>query len=128
MPAFLSEPVEGCSNAEQAARMQRRFRAAYQRLGSSQGRRAPRIVLNAADGVLVLCLLVCLGAIGLGLDRMYPLAGPRMAHAFHDDLPDRPFPDCDSAYAAGIHDIPVGHPAYSEGQDSDRDGLACEPT
>lgn len=128
MPALPIQPAQGCGNAEQAARMQRRFREAYARLGSEQEGRRPRVVLNAIDRVLILCLLVCLAAIGLGLDRMYPLTRPRLAHAFNDDLPARPFTNCDAAYAAGVYNIPAGDPAYSEGQDSDHDGLACEPS
>ena len=37
-----------------------------------------------------------------------------------------PFPDCDAAAAAGIHNIPADSPAYAPALDSDSDGIGCE--
>lgn len=37
-----------------------------------------------------------------------------------------PFPNCDAAAAAGVHNIPVTSPAYAPALDSDSDGVACE--
>lgn len=124
---LLIPPVQGADNAEQAARMQRRFREAFSQLGAG-GRRRRRLVISAADRVLFLCLLVCLIAIGVGLDRLNPTVRPTLDHALREDLPRRPFPDCDSAWAAGVDNIPVGTAAYTRDQDGDGDGLACEPS
>lgn len=105
--------------------MQRRFYQAWQRQGG-QGARRHRVAFTVTDGVLVACLTLCLLAIGLGLDRMYPVFRPSLTHALHDDLPVRPYPDCADARDAGVFDIPAGTAAYTIDQDPDRDGLACE--
>lgn len=110
---------------EDAARLQRRFYQAWRRQGSA--RRRHRVVMGPVDAVLMACLTLCLLAIGLGLDRLYPMARPALGHAVAEDLPRRPFPSCDDAHAAGVFSIPRSSPAYSADQDSNRNGLACEP-
>lgn len=117
--------LDGPGRLDQAARLQRRFYQAWQRQGAA--RRRHRIVLGPVDAVLMICLTLCLLAIGLGLDRMYPVVRPSLGHAVAEDLPRRPFPSCEDAHAAGIFSIPRGSPAYSPDQDSNRNGLACEP-
>ncbi|WP_068877498.1 MULTISPECIES: excalibur calcium-binding domain-containing protein [unclassified Phenylobacterium] len=117
--------LDGPGRLDQAARLQRRFYQAWQRQGLA--RRRHRIVLGAVDAVLMICLTLCLLAIGIGLDRMYPVVRPSLGHAVTEDLPRRPFPSCDDAHAAGVFSIPRGSPAYSPDQDSNRNGLACEP-
>jgi hypothetical protein len=37
-----------------------------------------------------------------------------------------PFPNCDAATAASVHNIPADSPAYAPALDSDADGLGCE--
>lgn len=37
-----------------------------------------------------------------------------------------PFPDCGTAEAAGVFNIPADSPAYSPDLDSDSDGIGCE--
>ena len=108
-----------------AARVQQGLRRTYRRLGELRHR---RMMLTSVDRVLILCLLVCLVALGVGLDRLYPLTRPQAVHAFKADLPARPFTSCEAAFEAGVHSIPIGHPAYTAGQDQDGDGLACEPS
>lgn len=125
MPALPLQPSDGRDGLDQAARMQRRFYQAWQRQGGQSARRY-RIAFTPVDAVLVACLTLCMLAIGLGLDRMYPVVRPSLTHALHDDLPARPFPDCVDAHDAGVFDIPAGTAAYSLDQDRDRDGLACE--
>jgi hypothetical protein len=39
-----------------------------------------------------------------------------------------PFPNCDAATAAGVHNIPADSPAYAPDLDSDSDGIGCEST
>lgn len=117
--------LDGPGRLDQAARLQRRFYQAWQRQGAA--RRRHRIVLGPVDAVLMLCLTLCLLAIGIGLDRMYPVVRPSLGHAVSADLPRRPFPSCEDAHAAGVFSIPRSSPAYSPHQDSNRNGLACEP-
>lgn len=125
MQPLPMQPLEASGRVDDAARMQRRLYQAWLRQGGVRGRR--RIVLSPIDAVLMACLSLCLVAIGIGLDRMYPVVRPSLQHALHDDLPRRPFPDCDSAHAAGVFDIPRGSPAYTVHQDANGNGLACEP-
>lgn len=124
MPALQIPALQGRDGPDKAARRQRRSYQAWRR----QGRDMPRyrLVVSPVDRVLVACLSLCMIAIGLGLDRMYPLVRPSLGHLISDDLPARPFPDCADAHDADVFDIPVGSPAYSIDQDRDRDGLACE--
>jgi hypothetical protein len=123
-PTIQIQTLEGRESLDRAARLQRRFYQAWQRQG--QGTRRVRVVFSPIDGILVACLTLCMLAIGMGLDRMYPVVRPSLTHAIHDDLPVRPFPDCADAHDAGVFDIPAGSPAYTIDQDPDRDGLACE--
>lgn len=123
-PTFPIPALEGRESLERAARMQRRLYRAWRRHGEDP--RRLRVVLTPVDWVLVACLAVTMLGLGVGLDRMYPLVRPSLAHALYDDLPVRPFPDCADAHAAGVFDIPVGAAAYTVDQDRDRDGLACE--
>ena len=125
MPTLPIQTLEGRDALDKAAQMQRRFYQAWQRQGGQAARRH-RVVLGPVDMVLLVCLTLCMIAIGLGLDRMYPVVRPSLAHALHEDLPVRPFPDCADAHDAGVFDIPKGSPAYTVDQDPDRDGLACE--
>ena len=79
--------------------------------------------------VTVLWIAACCGVIVVGLPRMYPQAGERLDYAFREpamDL-DQPFASCAAAHAAGYYDIPRASPAYAAEQDSDNDGIACEP-
>ena len=124
MPTIPAHPLEGRESLDRAARLQRRVYQAWRREGLSHGRL--RIVLTPVDAILVACLTLCMFAIGMGLDRMYPVVRPSLAHAFRDDLPARPFTDCVDAHEVGIFDIPAGSAAYTIDQDGDRDGLACE--
>lgn len=123
-PTLPIQTLEGRESPDRAALMQRRFYQAWHR--ERQGLRHRQIVLTPVDWVLVGCLTLCMLAIGLGLDRMYPLVRPSLNHALHEDLPVRPFPDCADAHAAGVFDIPAGTAAYTIDQDPDRNGLACE--
>jgi hypothetical protein len=116
---------EGPGHLDDAARLQRRLYQAWLRQGGLAGRR--RIALSPIDVVLIACLSLCLFAIGLGLDRMYPVVRPSLHHALREDLPRRPFPDCDAAHAAGVFSIPRGSAAYTVHQDGNGNGLACEP-
>ena len=110
---------------DDAARLQRRLYQAWHR--QSGVRRRHRIVLGPVDAILIACLSLCLYAIGVGLDRMYPTVRPGLGHALHEDLPRRPFPDCEAAHAAGVFSIPRGSAAYAVEQDGNGNGLACEP-
>jgi len=123
-PLSISTP-EGPAQAEAAARLQRRLFQAWMRQVETGARH--RIVLGAVDGVLIACLALCLFAIGLGLDRMYPTLRPGMGHAITEDLPVRPFPDCEAAHAAGVYSIPKTSPAYAPEQDGNNNGVSCEP-
>jgi hypothetical protein len=125
MPSLPIQPLAGRDDLDRAARLQRRFYQAWRRQGLS-GRRL-RVVFTPVDAILVACLTLCMLAIGIGLDRMYPVVRPSLTHAFHDDLPARPFTDCADAHDVGVFDIPRGSAAYTIDQDPDRDGLACEP-
>lgn len=125
MPPLSIPTPESSAQAEVAARLQRRLFQAWMRQVET-GRRG-RIVLGAVDGVLIACLALCLFAIGLGLDRMYPVVRPGVGHAIAEDLPVRPYPDCEAAHAAGVFSIPRGSPAYAPEQDGNNNGLACEP-
>lgn len=116
---------EGPVRLEDAARLQRRFYRAWQQQGAA--RRGHRIVLGPVDAVLMVCLTLCLFAIGLGLDRMYPVVRPSVGHAVTEDLPRRPFPSCEAAHEAGVFSIPRTSRAYSPDQDGNGNGLACEP-
>jgi hypothetical protein len=116
---------EGPGRLDEAARLQLRRYQAWRRQGGPGQRR--RIVLSPIDAVLIACLSLCLIAIGLGLDRMYPTVRPSLHHALHADLPRRPFPDCEAAHAAGVFSIPRGSSAYAAEQDGNGNGLACEP-
>jgi hypothetical protein len=71
----------------------------------------------------------CAVVIVLGLNRMHPEVGQRLAYAFRDPAMDleRPFPTCKAAHAAGYYDIPRESPAYVRWQDPENRGLACEP-
>ena len=124
MPSLPIQTLEGREDLDRAARLQRRFYQAWRRQGLS-GRRV-RVVFTPVDGVLVACLTLCMLAIGMGLDRMYPVVRPTLTHALNDDLPARPFPDCADAHDVGVFDIPAGSAAYTVDQDGDGDGLACE--
>lgn len=124
MPTLPIQPVEGRESLERAARLQRRLYQAWRRQGENP--RRVRVVFSPIDAVLIACLTLCMLAIGMGLDRMYPVVRPSLNHALHDDLPVRPFPDCADAHDAEVFDIPAGSPAYTIDQDPDRDGLACE--
>lgn len=115
--------VDGRPRLDDAARLQRRFDAAWRRQGANSRR---RVVLGPTDAVLIACLTLCLLAIGLALDRMYPAVRPSLGHALAEDLPRRPYPDCAAARAAGVSAIPRGSPAYSADQDADHNGVACE--
>jgi hypothetical protein len=116
---------QGPGRVDDAARLQIQRYRAWQRQGGLA--RKHRITLSSIDAVLIACLSLCLLAIGLGLDRMYPVVRPSLDHALHEDLPRRPFPDCEAAHAAGIFSIPRGSPAYAVEQDGNGNGLACEP-
>jgi hypothetical protein len=79
--------------------------------------------------VMTLWIAACAVIIVLGLKRMHPEVGQRLAYAFRDPAMDleRPFPTCKAAHAAGYYDIPRESPAYVAWQDPDNHGLACEP-
>jgi len=125
MQPIQMPPLEGSGRVDDDARLQFRLYQAWQRQGGMRRRR--HIVLSPIDVVLIVCLTLCLFAIALGLDRMYPMARPSLHHALHQDLPRRPFPDCEAAHTAGVFSIPRGSPAYAPEQDGNGNGLACEP-
>jgi len=124
MPTIPAQTLEGRESLDRAARLQRRFYQAWRRQGLSGSRF--RVVFTPVDAILVACLTLCMLAIGMGLDRMYPVVRPSLTHAFQADLPARPFTDCADAHDVGVFDIPAGSAAYTIDQDGDRDGLACE--
>lgn len=125
MQPFPITNLRGPERVDEAARRQiQRYRAWRRQSGLS---RKHRVTLGPIDVVLIACLSLCLLAIGLGLDRMYPTVRPSLDHALHEDLPRRPFPDCEAAHAAGVFNIPRGSAAYTVDQDGDGNGLACEP-
>lgn len=124
-PHLQSQALEGRKGLDKAARVQLQIYQAWRRQGGVGGRRH-RFVMGPVDVILVACLTLCLVAIGVGLDRMYPVVRPSLNHALHDDLPVRPYPDCAHAHDANVFDIPAGSAAYTIDQDPDRDGLACE--
>jgi len=86
-------------------------------------------IARAGRMALILYWGVCLAVIAVGLNAWRPEIGQRLAYALRDPAMDltAPFPNCSAAHAAGYSDIPVGSPAYTERQDGDGDGLACEP-
>jgi hypothetical protein len=86
-----------------------------------EGSRLPRL--------MTIWIAACAVIIVLGLNRMHPEVGQRLAYAFRDPAMDleRPFPTCKAAHAAGYYDIPRESPAYVRWQDPDNRGLACEP-
>lgn len=116
--------LDGPRRLQEAARLRRRFDAAWRRQGDSARH---RLVLGPVDAVLMACLTLCLFAIGVGLDRMYPVVRPSLGHAVAEDLPRRPYPDCEAAHAGGVFSIPRGSAAYSPDQDGNHNGVACEP-
>lgn len=71
--------------------------------------------------------IACLGVIGLGLDRLHPEIRAGAIEALVTRYGAQPYPSCAAAHAAGVYDIPAWSRAYSEQQDGDGDGLACEP-
>jgi hypothetical protein len=79
--------------------------------------------------LMMLWIAACAVVIVLGLNRMHPEFGQRLAYAFRDPAMDleRPFPTCKAAHAAGYYDIPRDSPAYVSWQDPQNHGLACEP-
>jgi|GEM_PF-2029248 len=121
----IPSTADGPARLEDAARLQRRFYQAWHRQGAALRRH--RIVLGPIDVVLLACLTLCLFAIGMGLDRMYPVVRPSVGHAVTEDLPRRPYPSCEDAHQAGVFSIPRSSPAYSADQDGNNNGLACEP-
>jgi hypothetical protein len=84
---------------------------------------------SALPRLMMLWIAVCAVVIVLGLNRMHPEVGQRLAYAFRDPAMDleRPFPTCKAAHAAGYYDIPRESPAYVSWQDPQNRGLACEP-
>jgi len=110
---------------ETVALQRRLYQAWLRQIGARS--RQHRIVLSAVDAVLIACLALCLFAIGLGLDRMYPVVRPSLNHALYEDLPVRPYPSCEAAHEAGVFSIPKDSPAYAPEQDGNNNGLACEP-
>jgi hypothetical protein len=84
---------------------------------------------SALPRLMMLWIAVCGVVIVLGLNRMHPEVGQRLAYAFRDPAMDleRPFPTCKAAHAAGYYDIPRDSPAYVSWQDPQNRGLACEP-
>lgn len=79
--------------------------------------------------LLLLYFAVCVAAIVISLNGLYPGASRRLTYALRDPAMDltQPFASCAAAHAAGFYNIPRGSNAYAEGQDGDGDGLACEP-
>jgi hypothetical protein len=84
---------------------------------------------SALPRLMMLWIAVCGVVIVLGLNRMHPEVGQRLAYAFRDPALDLelPFPTCKAAHAAGYYDIPRDSPAYVSWQDPQNRGLACEP-
>ncbi len=84
---------------------------------------------RALARLMAIWIAACAVVIVLGLNRMYPQYGARVAFAFRDPAMDlsEPFATCNAAHAAGYFDIPRESPAYVSWQDGDNDGLACEP-
>lgn len=78
--------------------------------------------------LVVLWIAGCAIVIAVGLNRMYPEPGRRLAYALRDPAMDltQPFRTCRTAHAAGYFDIPRKSNAYVRWQDEDGDGLACE--
>jgi hypothetical protein len=95
---------------------------------AAQGREADR-ESTALPRLMMLWIAICAVVIVLGLNRMHPEVGQRLAYAFRDPAMDleRPFPTCKAAHAAGYYDIPRESPAYVSWQDPQNRGLACEP-
>lgn len=122
------QPLEGPASAERARRLKQQFQSVRPRacVMSGLGR---RLVVAYWAG--------CIAVIGVGLDRLYPDVRPRLMEAplvsnavatlYPVAQYDRPFPNCAAAHVAGVYDIPQGSPVYTQRQDGDGDGLACEP-
>jgi Excalibur calcium-binding domain len=79
--------------------------------------------------LLLLYFAICVAAIIISLNGLYPAASHRLAYALRDPAMDltQPFTSCAAAHAAGFYNIPSRSKAYVESQDKDGDGLACEP-
>ncbi len=84
---------------------------------------------GALRRLMALWIAACAVIIVLGLNRMYPQYGERLAYALRDPAMDltTPFATCKAANAAGYFDIPRESSAYVRWQDPDNRGLACEP-
>jgi len=82
-----------------------------------------------ARRILQFYWLTCVAIIALGVNRMHPEWGERLAYALRDPALDltKPFANCAVAHNAGYFNIPRGSRAYVERQDEDKNGRACEP-
>jgi hypothetical protein len=92
--------------------------------GTDEDRRS-----GAPGRLMALWIAACAAIIVLGLNRMHPQYGERLAYAFRDPAMDltQPFATCKAANAAGYFDIPRESSAYVRWQDPDNRGLACAP-
>ena len=114
--------LEAPGAAERARRLRQRFRHALERPP-----RARTALARTGFALLALYWTVCLAVIAWGLDRLNPDLRADLTEQVRTYWGDRPFPNCAAAHAAGVYDIPSWSPAYTERQDGDQDGLACEP-
>jgi hypothetical protein len=111
----LARPLEGPGSRKRLVALRARFRT----VGASR-RRGFRTLLIAY-------WIGCLGVIGFGLDHLHPEIRGAAIEKLVTWHGDRPFPNCAAAHAAGVYDIPSWSRAYTDRQDGDDDGLACEP-
>jgi hypothetical protein len=111
-----ARPLEGSGSRKRLAALQAKFRKA----GQTGGQRVFRTLVAAY-------WVVCLAVIGFGLDRLHPEVRGAAVERLVTWHGEQPFPNCAAAHAAGVYDIPTWSRAYTERQDGDEDGLACEP-
>lgn len=108
--------LDGTGSSVRLAAIQAKFRQIHR----PRGRRGLRLLL-AAYWVACLCVIV------FGLDRLHPEARIAATEALVTWHGEQPFSNCAAAHAAGVYDIPTWSRAYTQRQDGDEDGLACEP-
>src|SRR5258706_11368262 len=84
---------------------------------------------GAPGRLMALWIAACAVIIVLGLNRMHPQYGERLAYAFRDPAMDltQPFATCKAANAAGYFDIPRESSAYLRWQDPAHPPLGRAP-
>lgn len=86
-----------------------------------------RAVHQAGRGLLVAYWVACLAILAAGADRVRPEIRQGAVEWLMTREGEHPFRNCTEAHRAGVYDIPSWSRAYTERQDGDGDGLACEP-